>query len=392
MTNIKNPRREFIRSTIAGGVFLSTPTIGAAIGHATNKQATDNKNKKVVWIMLRGAMDSLHAVIPAFDPDYFAYRANILSDIKGSLLPLDSGFALHPAFKHLHQLYKNKQFSPVIAVASGYRERSHFDAQDQMESGLNDIDHENGWMARALDQYLGQGLAIARTIPIALRSSSEPSANKKPSAITWYPSSFKAADDDLLDRLEHLYENDQELTLLLQQAKEQRDNPNMMSTGKTRPKFTLLANRCGKILQNDDNINCAMLELGGWDTHNNQAGRLQRQFTLLDEGIQSLQEGLGESFKDTLVIVTTEFGRTVALNGTAGTDHGTAGCLFMLGGNIPQGGQVLGKWPGLSQNHLFEARDLMPTSDVREWIAKGLQHHWGLKQVQTNTIFPDLSA
>jgi uncharacterized protein (DUF1501 family) len=384
MINIKNQRREFIRTSIAGCVFLSTPTLGGALANASNKQATTRKNKKIVWIMLRGAMDSLHAVIPAFDPHYFTYRANILGDIKGNMLALDNGFALNPAFKHLHQLYKNKQFSPVVAVASSYRERSHFDAQDQMESGLNEIDHENGWMARAIQQYHGQGLAISRTVPIALRTSEEPLAS------TWYPSSFKSADDDLLDRLEQLYENDDQLTLLLQQAKQQRDNPNMLSAGQTRPKFALLANRCGEILQSDDNINCAMLELGGWDTHNNQASRLHRQFTLLDEGIQSLQQGLGETWKDTLVIVTTEFGRTVALNGTAGTDHGTASCLLMLGGNIPQGGQVLGKWPGLAPSNLFEKRDLMPTSDVRTWIGKGLQHHWGLQQTQINTIFPDI--
>jgi uncharacterized protein (DUF1501 family) len=335
--------------------------------------------------MLRGAMDSLHAVIPSFDKNYFFYRANSISLIKDDLLPLNDGYALHPAFEHIHQLYKKKQFFPVVAVANAYRKRSHFDAQDQMESGLNEIDHENGWLARAIQQYRGQSVAISRTVPIALRS------NKGETANTWYPSSFKPADDDILEKLADLYEKDEELSGLLQQAVEQRDNPNMMSTSKNRPKFTLLANRCGQILNRDPNINCAMLELGGWDTHNNQAGRLHRQFTMLDTGIKSLQEGLGNTWDDTLVIVTTEFGRTVAINGTSGTDHGTASCLFMLGGNLKQGGQVLGQWPGLAASQLFEERDLMPTSDVRTWISDGLKQHWGLNNEHTKAIFPDLS-
>jgi uncharacterized protein (DUF1501 family) len=384
----KTQRREFIQTAMAGCVLLSVPLsttfASASNTKPSNNQPSNNGNKKVVWIMLRGAMDSLHAVIPSFDKNYFAYRTSSINSIKDELLPLDDGYALHPAFKHLHQLYRKKQFSAVVAVATSYRERSHFDAQDHMESGLDEIDHENGWLARAIQQYQGQSLAISRTIPIALRS------NKGDTANTWYPSSFKPADEDLLDRLAGLYEKDDELSGLLQKAVEQRDNPNMMSEGKKRPKFTLLANRCGEILSNDPNIKCAMLELGGWDTHNNQAGRLQRQFSLLDDGIKSLQEGLGKAWDDTLVLVTTEFGRTVALNGTSGTDHGTASCLFMLGGNIRQGGEVLGKWPGLAVDDLFEKRDLMPTSDVRTWISKGLQQHWGLSKQQSNAIFPDL--
>lgn len=377
----KNQRREFLRNTMASCVLLSLNSVSSQAQGAIK----NNKNKKVVWIMLRGAMDSLHAIVPSFDPHYFNYRDNILGEIKDKLLPLDDGYGLHPAFSHLHSLYKKNQFSPVVAVASGYRERSHFDAQDQMESGLNQTDHENGWMARAIEQYRGQSIAISRTIPIALRANSETPAN------TWYPSSFKPADDDLIDRLEMLYEDDLELSQLLNQAKEQRDNPNMMSVRKSRPKFALLAARCGEILQNDDNINCAMLELGGWDTHNNQSGRLNRQFTQLDDGIKALQTGLGDRWNETLVIVSTEFGRTVALNGTAGTDHGTGSCLFLLGGNLAQGGQVQGEWPGLAQENLFEGRDLQPTSDVRAWISRNLKTHWQLSTQQAKRIFPDLT-
>lgn len=367
-------RRDFIKDAVAGWVLLSSPV--AALSE------TPKANNKIVWVMLRGAMDSLHAVLPMADPDFMVHRAALVNPIKHQLLPLQNGFALHPALKNCHRWYHDQQCMPIVAVASGYRARSHFEAQDQMESGLDNTDHDNGWLARAVNQTQGQGLAIAQTVPIALRGPQL--------ANTWYPSHFIPSDDDLLDRLALLYQHDDAFSQLLQSAVNTRDSLSMSNEGKSSTQFPLLAQRCGELVANNPAVNCAMLELGGWDTHNNASGRLNRQFKLLDKGLAALEKGLGKTWQETVVIVTTEFGRTVAINGTKGTDHGTGSAMFLLGGAV-QGQQVSGKWPSLAPGKLYQNRDLMPTSDVRSWIGGVLQQHWSLSSNQVKQVFPDVA-
>ncbi|GAC13081.1 DUF1501 domain-containing protein [Aliiglaciecola lipolytica] len=371
-------RRNFIKAGVAGWVVYQTMASGALA--SSLKPST--KHKKVVWVMLRGAMDSLHGVLPVGDPDFMAIRGDLVKPIVNQLLPLEQGFALHPALKNCHSWYQNQEFSPVVAVASGYRERSHFDGQDQMESGLNTTDHENGWLARAANLAHGHGLAISQTVPIALRGDD--------ASQTWYPSHFATTEDDLIDRLRTLYAGNEEFSGLLESAVTNRDMLEMNGKDRTRANFSYLAKQCGELLNRDNSANCAMLELNGWDTHNNQFSRLSRQFEILDNGLGELKTGLGESWNKTVVIVTTEFGRTVAINGTKGTDHGTGSAMFLLGGAI-KGKQVLGKWPGLKKEHLFANRDLMPTTDVRSWMASVLHQHWGLSLADLNNVFPDVT-
>ena len=134
-----------------------------------------------------------------------------------------------------------------------------------------------------------------------------------------------------------------------------------------------------------------MLEVGGWDTHNNQASRLTRQLSDLDNGIAALQQELGDYWKNTVVMIATEFGRTAKENGTGGTDHGTGGAMFMLGGAV-NGGMVLGEWPGLKQEQLFKGRDLMPTTSTFSWIATVLQQHWQLSNDDIAKVFPTAPA
>ncbi|MDU0354921.1 DUF1501 domain-containing protein [Paraglaciecola aquimarina] len=193
----------------------------------------------------------------------------------------------------------------------------------------------------------------------------------------------------MIDRLRSLYTGNQEFTDLLESAISNRDMLSMDSERRKRPNFSYLAKHCGKILSRDDSANCAMLELGGWDTHNNQAQRLNRQFKILDDGLAELKLALGDTWKHTVVMVTTEFGRTVAVNGTKGTDHGTGSTMFMLGGAV-KGKQVLGQWPGLAKANLYEGRDLMPTSDVRSWMASVLYQHWNVSLANIEKIFPDV--
>jgi uncharacterized protein (DUF1501 family) len=367
-------RRDFLKWGIAGMVLTQMPSLLAAESNAPAK--------KFIWIVLRGAMDSLHAVVPSFDPDLKILRAPLVNAIENNLQPMASGYGLHPAFKHLHAWYREGSFAPVVAVASPYRERSHFDAQDILEAGQMPVTHENGWLARALHAYRGDAVAIARSVPISLRGNSK--------ALTWYPSNLPDAEGDLYERLMQLYEYDQSLHQRLQEGIHTRNNLSMSGENVNKPKFANLAESCGKLLAGSAQTHCAMLEMGGWDTHNAQAQRLDTQFKELDAGLAALRAALGEDWKNTAIVIATEFGRTAAVNGTNGTDHGTASALFLAGGAIA-GGKVLGEWPGLAKAQLYEGRDLRPTSDMRSWVSTVLNQHWGLSAKQLHTIFPKVN-
>ena len=362
-------RRHFLKLMGTGLVVWQTPVFATG---------TEKKNKKIVWIILRGAMDSLHAVVPVFDKHLAQHRGDLIKPIKDQLLPLDRGFGLHPDLAYLHKLYQDKQFSPVVAVATLYRERSHFDAQDLLESGQTPVDHDSGWLARAVTQHHGTGLAVARSVPIVLRGSKD--------IQTWYPSNLPDAEQDLYARLMELYKNDAKLSARLQEAIETQNRVGEINT-KRRPKLEELAKSCAILLQDETGPDCAMMEMGGWDTHNNQANRLSNQFKQLDSSLKALHAGLGDAWQDTLVIIATEFGRTVAINGTRGTDHGTASALFLTGGAV-QGGNVFGDWPGLAPENLYQGRDLKPTSDLLSWIGAAVQQHWRLSSKQIASIFP----
>lgn len=370
-------RRQFIQSSLASLIMLKATPLQAA-SKLTNSAL---ENKKVIWVLLRGAMDSLQSIVPIFDPDLMTHRASLVSPIRSDLLPLSDGYGMHPEYQNLYEWYQQKQFSSVVAVASGYRSRSHFDAQDQMESGLDITNHESGWLARALSAYHGEGYAITRALPIALRGNFQ--------SQTWFPSNFAEANDGLLDRLADLYQQDSDLSDWLSKGIATQDSLSMSDKGSPKPNFSFLTKRCAELLQAQPDINCAMLELSGWDTHNAQVSRSQRQIRQLDKGLAVLKESLGDAWKDTLVLVSTEFGRTVRVNGTNGTDHGTGSALFIAGGNI-KGGKVHGKWPGLATDKLYQDRDLMPTSDIRSWMGAAIQQHWSLSDQQIASVFPDV--
>lgn len=340
-----------------------------------------------IWINLRGGMDGLHAVVPTGDPALARLREALLAPLADTLLGLDGDFALHPELKTLHAWYREKCFAPVVAVASPYRERSHFAAQDVLESGLHPADVGSGWLARALlaRQLAGeQAVAIARSVPLALRGG--------PDARSWYPSTLPAADEDLYQRLRALYEGDPLQARLVEGLDTRRTlEGDGAATVPGRPRFPALARACGEILAREPAIAGAVLEMGGWDTHNQQLSRLRAQFRELDAGLAGLRTALGPRWPHTVLVACTEFGRTAAVNGTGGTDHGTASTLFLAGGAVT-GGRVLGDWPGLGERALLERRDLRPTSDLRGWFAAVLQEQWGLDAKALAGVFPGVRA
>ena len=198
-------RRQFIKTLGASAslVLMQTPTL-AAVNKLTSKP------KKVVWVILRGAMDSLHTIIPITDKNYPSLRPKLASTIANDILPLSADFALHPALKHMHGLYEKKQLLPIVAVGSGYPQRSHFDGQDYLESGLPSMDHDTGWLGRALNEISTdtKALAVANSVPISMRDSEKVS--------TWYPARLKDADENIYEALMDLYQGDELLFSRLQ--------------------------------------------------------------------------------------------------------------------------------------------------------------------------------
>jgi len=379
-------RRHFIKVAGAGLATLTFPfNLAYSISGKSNttRKKVNQHSPKIIWVVLRGALDSLHTIVPTFDQQYAQLRPKLSKSFKSPLLPLEKGFALHPSLVNLHHWYQEKSLLPIVAVSSGYLKRSHFDGQDFLESGKAEIDHDSGWLARAIDIKNKSALAVARSTPISLRSSAQVN--------TWYPSKFKSADEDIYAALHKLYQYDGALKEKLTSALKVKGLVDNNGQNKRQGKFNELAKSCAKLMTTEQGVDCAMLELGGWDTHNNQSTRLAKKLTELDNGLAELKAGLGEEWNNTVVIIGTEFGRTAKENGTGGTDHGTASALFLAGGAI-NGGQVKGQWPGLNQEQLFEQRDLMPTSNNFSWFASVLAQHWQFSEQELQQVFPQINS
>jgi len=373
-------RRQWLQAAGAMAL-LSGPGLRSAFA------AAPQANGKLVVVMLRGALDGLAAVPATGDPQWAALRTAPEGTAGGAALPLNAMFGLHPALPELHRWYGQGQLLVVHAVASPYRERSHFDAQQLLESGgQRPFELNTGWLGRALEASGQRGVALSPAMPVALRGAR--------GASTWTPTRSASPDADLMARIAQTYQSDPALTNLLEQALSQRGTlgagvreAGMGAGAGSAGAFVGLARQAGRFLAEPGGPDVAWLDFDGWDTHTQQNGRLQRQFGALDSGLAALRESLGERWADTTVLVMTEFGRSVALNGSGGTDHGTGGVAFLAGGAVA-GGRVLADWPGLGTRDLLDGRDLRPTRDVRSLLAPLLQRHLGVGQAAMARALP----
>lgn len=353
--------------------------------------------KRFVFVILRGAMDGMGALPPVGDPAFGNLRGRD-TDYDG-YIKLDGQFALHPSLKTMGRLYNQKQAIMLPAIAAPYRTRSHFDAQDLLEFGTAAKDGtRSGWLARLTDQMDGTGeaaIALSNTLPISLLGTKR--------ALAWAPDRLPDASEDLLDRLADLYASNPAMETALAKARKSDDIANSMDDPKMgdggnrggnnqRNLFPQLAAAAGKFLKSETGLRLAVMEFGGWDTHSNQAARLRQQLAALDNGISALQTSLGEAWQDTCVLILSEFGRTANFNGSKGTDHGTAGTGFILGGAV-KGGRIAGDWPGLKTKQLYEERDLFPANDAYAVIAGLMHDHLGIgKSVIQASILPGLRS
>lgn len=324
-------------------------------------------DRKLVVVFLRGGMDGLGAAPPYADADYFQARGQ-LALAADELIELNGFFGLHPALDNLGRLYQQGELLVLPASASPYRSRSHFDAQDLLENGSTQPrGRSSGWLNRAMQLLHGElaAIAIGGGIPLILRGQAP--------VQSWSPSRFAEPDQDFLQRVLGLYQQDPVLHAALSSRLAMADD--VAGGGSSGKPLLQNARMAARVLRTASAPNLAVLALSGWDTHTAQgrrAGRLATALRHLNRLIGVLRQELQGDWQRTAVLVMTEFGRTVAPNGSGGTDHGTASVAFLAGGLV-NGGRVIGDWPGLSTDRLFEGRDLYPANDLRA-LCKGLLH------------------
>jgi uncharacterized protein (DUF1501 family) len=373
---------------------------------------------RLVVVILRGALDGLAAVPPYADPSYAGLHRELAIAAPGmadGALALDNTFGLHPACAFLHERYVAGELVVFQAVASPYRDRSHFDGQNVLENGLiKPLGSADGWLNRALAALpranaghdAERAVAISQNVPLILRGE-VPVISKSPQAAP-------DVDEELLARLADLYSSDDWFSARLSEAVQtgklvdEGGNPSGASTmtapaaAGAQPAMTAAPDRVGGVarmaaalMRSDGGPEVAVIEASGWDTHANQGGAkgtLAQRLAGLDRALRALKDELGPMWPQTAVLVVTEFGRTAAMNGARGTDHGTGGCAFLAGGAV-RGGRVIADWPGLAHTALLDNRDLRPTLDLRSVFKAVLDEHMRVDAKTLATrIFPDSSG
>ncbi|TXH75409.1 MAG: DUF1501 domain-containing protein [Lysobacteraceae bacterium] len=339
--------------------------------------AASGQNRMLV-VLLRGALDGLHWLPPYADPAYARARGALAV---ADPLRLDGSFGVHPKLDFARQLFADRELLPLLAVAPPYRQRSHFDAQDCLENGTAEPGGaRDGWIGRCVGAMRGaEGVAIAQVMPLAMRGSAQ--------AEIWSPPLPRDLSEELLRQLQPLYAADTRLAPAFDDAM----NADRAAMDARRGAFRLpdAMAAAAKLMRGPDAPRVGFVEDSGWDTHRAQANALDRKLAELDAGLRAAKTGFGDEWARTVIVVVTEFGRTVAVNGSAGTDHGVGGHALLAGGAV-RGGRIVGDWPGLTPRDLHEGRDLRPTTDMRGLFKGVLSAHLGISENLLETsIFPD---
>jgi uncharacterized protein (DUF1501 family) len=394
-------RRDFL-SAVALGAGLVLP-LGRNAWAATAASPT---SKKLVVVMLRGAVDGLNVVAPVGDENYLRLRPTIglaAPGMEGGALDLDGYFGLHPALASLQPLWQQRKLAFVHASGSPDATRSHFDAQDYMESGTPGRKNTpDGWMNRLVATLPGSAtpsrlLGIGPVMPRILSGTA---------AAVNLPNVASAAKADVLDRpamaaaFDQLYAGHARFGRAYADGRAAHkevmaaaESPEMLAADRGAPLpngFPDDAARLAALMRKDPKIQLAFVALGGWDTHASQGaatGQLANRLAPLGQGLAVLAERLGPLFDDTVVLVMSEFGRTARENGNGGTDHGHGNVMWLLGGKV-NGGKVHGEWEGIGDAALNEGRDLPVTTDFRSVLAQVAERHLLLDEKVLGRIFP----
>jgi uncharacterized protein (DUF1501 family) len=371
-------------------VLLASGTL-FAWAHLPRLAYAEGRDPRFLAVILRGALDGLATVAPVGDPDWVALRGDNALTLAGNApaLQLNGFFALNPAMPNLHRMFQANEAIIVHACATPYRERSHFDGQDLLESGLpKPGPSDSGWLNRALaglapggrvDSQGSRVFAVGPVTPLVVRGAAP--------VLSWSPQRIMPASDDTVARLLDLYRhNDAKLASVLddnskisaiEQSGAMAQKPGGPGPAQVRAYFSEAAGTAAKFLAQPDGPRVGALALDGWDTHVNEGianGRLSQLLGSLDDALGAVKSNMGPAWQETVVVLATEFGRTAHINGTDGTDHGTATVSLLVGGAL-KGGRVIADWPGLKAANLYENRDLKPTTDLRAVIKGILKDH-----------------
>ncbi len=367
------------RGVLTGAALSAGISLYPAFAHAQTRLA-----KRFLFIIQRGAADGLAILQPTGDPAFASLRRD---QIESGGTAIGGFFTLHPALTSIAGMQAAGQARFFPAVGSVYRDRSHFDGQNVLEGGgSRPYERQDGWINRLialLPDADRSALALAETVPLALRGLAN--------VTSYAPSRLPAASDDLLMRVGALYASDPQLHALWENAQRTRAIAGDLggNNGRNGAELGTLA---ATLMRPADGARIAMIETGGWDTHSGQRGRLAAQLRGLDALVDAFRTGSGAQWQQTLVVIATEFGRTAALNGTGGTDHGTASVAMVLGGSLPSGSPIVGDWPGLSSGQLHEGRDLRAAASLEGVIADVVAGHYGLEpRAVRRALYPDLA-
>src|ERR1700691_2420223 len=390
-------RRELLAAS--GALFASAQM--PRLAHA------EGRDPRFLAIILRGALDGLATVAPVGDPDWVGLRGDnaLTFEGKAPALKLTDFFALNPAMPNLHGMFQANEAIVVHACATPYRERSHFDGQDLLESGLpKPAASESGWLNRALAGLAPGGRVDPKGSRIFAVGPVTPLVARGPAPVlSWSPQRIMPASDDTVARLLDLYrQSDTNLASVLEDnskltAIEQSGDMGMAhkpggpGPAQVRAYFSDAAGNAAKFLAQPDGPRVGALALDGWDTHFNEGiaqGRLSQLLGSLDDALAAIKTNMGPAWRETVVALAPEFGRTARINGTDGTDHGTATVALLVGGAL-KGGRVIADWPGLKEDNLYERRNLKPTTDLRA-VLKGLlkDHLRAADRVLAENVFP----
>jgi uncharacterized protein (DUF1501 family) len=394
---------------------LGLAASGVALTARYSFAAPAASDSRFVFIIMRGALDGLSAVPPYADPDYARLRGELAIAAPGAsdgALALDGYFGLNPGLPFMQQAYRARELLVLPATATAYRERSHFDGQDMLENGMMQPHaSQSGWLNRALMNLpsasrsaRASAVALAQNVPLVLRGSAE--------VASWSPSVLPDLDSDTMRRIADRYASDPLLARRLAEALatgsetaqaqsapitgDATDVQAMQPARRSTPaRYTETVRTAAAFLRRDDGPAVAVFDTTGWDTHFNEGGaqgQLRTRLSVLDQGLATLKQTLGDVWPRTVVLLATEFGRTAAANGTRGTDHGTASAAFLLGGAVA-GGRVVADWPGLSARALYQQRDLKPTLDLRSVMKSVLHDHLQIaSRALEHDVFPDSGA
>ena len=395
-------RRDFLKLAV-----LSTSGLLLLDGNGWAARATDDdkNHKRLVVVFLRGAADGLNVVVPYSDSSYYVSRPTIAvprPNESGGALRLDGHFGLHPALTSVMPLWEKGTLAFVHASGSPDPSRSHFDAQDFMETATPGLAKTpDGWLNRLLGvlpatRSSSEALSVGPTLPRIL-SGPIPAANLPLGKAGTRPTPLDRP--EIQTAFDRLYTGNDPLSVAYREGEASRkkllaeltEEMQMADQGAPSPVgFADEAKNLGRLMARDPGLKVAFIALGGWDTHINQGsvqGQLPNRLNALGESLSTFVQALGSAYSDTVILVMSEFGRTVHENGNTGTDHGHGNVMWVMGGNV-KGGKVYGQWPGLSGNELYEGRDLAVTTDFREVISVVLESQFGLTSSQLNKVIP----